>query len=183
MKNKKADRAKLACLLCAPLLVLAGVPAAQRYKAGRQTHDATTQLLDKLSGSLEAPPTSIEKLVAAGADVNRRGSNGFTPLHWAAVNNSPDEARVLLDKGAKINRGDGWGETALARASWYGSSDVVRFLLKRGAQVNVPAHTSDGTHTALSRAQKEADDRRARGKSVERHLEIIQLLKAAGARE
>jgi uncharacterized protein len=42
----------------------------------------------------------IEALLAAGVDVNQQGFNDYTPLHYAASNNDPRLAEILLAAGA-----------------------------------------------------------------------------------
>ncbi len=44
-------------------------------------------------------PDTLRKLIAAGADVNTKNSNGETPLHMA-VNNSNEVIQILLEAGA-----------------------------------------------------------------------------------
>lgn len=76
----------------------------------------------------------MEKLIVAGADVNKK-SVGATPLYWAAYKNSYEAARLLLDKGANINEGmsNGWNPIHIAAKK--GNAEVVKLLIERGADI------------------------------------------------
>jgi len=49
----------------------------------------------------KADPAVIKALLAAGADVNVRGHNGYAALTWALANNNKEIARVLIRSGAR----------------------------------------------------------------------------------
>lgn len=72
----------------------------------------------------------IELLLAFGADIQQRGHNDWTPLHWAAANNQPDAVALLLKHGAdpqartRIDE----CETPIEGAERAGLTDVVRRL-------------------------------------------------------
>jgi ankyrin repeat protein len=68
-------------------------------------------------------PAIVQRLVAAGADVNahsRFSSHTQTPLHWAASSNDVAVLDALLDSGADIEANGAvlGGGTPLADASW-----------------------------------------------------------------
>jgi ankyrin repeat protein len=50
----------------------------------------------------------LAALLAAGADVHRRGLNDWTPLHFAAAADDPVAVTMLLDAGA-----DPWARTRI----------------------------------------------------------------------
>jgi uncharacterized protein len=86
----------------------------------------------------------VRRLIAGGADVNGRGSGGWTPLMSAANNAHVEVAKVLLAKGADVNAACDNGHTALMSiAEGVGIGEV---LLAAGANVN--AQRRDGM-TAL----------------------------------
>ena len=130
---------------------------------------------------------TAQTLIANGANVNRRGLYGQTPLMIAARKGFVEVARLLLDKGADIYARDAKGYTALhcalgAAEWWHGPilpgyhaasltnvaehPALVALLLARGASVN--ARTAFG-ETPLVRA--------ARGG----YLQTAQMLLAHGA--
>jgi hypothetical protein len=60
----------------------------------------------------------------ADADIEVRDEYGRTPLHLAALGNSPDIARLLIDSGANID----------ALSALGNSLEVARLLIERGAK-------------------------------------------------
>lgn len=75
-----------------------------------------------------------EKLLAKGADVNRRFQEGQTLLH---LTRSPGIAALLIDQGVSINTRDQNGRTPLHTASTYDvTQDMAAFLINKGADVN-----------------------------------------------
>jgi hypothetical protein len=90
-------------------------------------------------------PGSVEALLKAGIDVNRRRKDGMTALHVAAVADVPDIVESLLTHGAdvKVRDVDGRTPLGLARQKEASRTDeytgrgakgtVTRILLGRGA--------------------------------------------------
>ncbi len=75
----------------------------------------------------------LELLLAAGADVNTRNSEGGHPLQAAASNNNVPAGRLLLAKGAAIDYRDHTGMSALLQAAANGGDRFVEMLLAKGA--------------------------------------------------
>ena len=73
----------------------------------------------------------IKLLLNNGADVNKSGDDGYSPLHGASKLGNADAVHVLLKAGADANAVDNHGETALHIAARYGHLDVVRVLAER----------------------------------------------------
>ncbi len=46
-------------------------------------------------------PEVLQLLLAKGANINAKGKDGNTALHWAINERHPDAAKVLEDHGAK----------------------------------------------------------------------------------
>lgn len=91
-------------------------------------HDALVPISRKID--LKA----IGKLLKRGADPNAQDDNGFTPLHFAAQEASPEATRMLLEAGADHTLRDAYGNTPLFKAVMNGRNiEVVRLLLDAGA--------------------------------------------------
>jgi ankyrin repeat protein len=78
---------------------------------------------------------AVEKLVAAGADVNLQDKRGWSPLHFAAQACAPDVAAFLIAHGASVDPEDSFGNTPLSTATFNsrGGGDVIRVLRTAGA--------------------------------------------------
>ena len=114
-------------------------------------------------------------LLAKGADVNAKATDGSTALIDAALGNddaiaqllpsSPsskddrlDIVQALLAKGAEVNAKQKNGATALMMASLKGRFDIVRVLLAKGADVNAKEEHG-GTALDAAAAGGHADTR------------------------
>ena len=79
-------------------------------------------------------------------DVNQRGTDGTTALHWAVYNNDVVMVDRLLAARANPNARNDYDSTPLVEAAVVGNPEVIRKLLKAGADVESP--NADG-QTAL----------------------------------
>ncbi|KHJ75984.1 ankyrin repeat protein, partial [Oesophagostomum dentatum] len=88
----------------------------------------------------------VDKLIAAGYDVNRRDYGGWTPISEAVSAGMRDNVRALLKAGAKVDpvstevlndeeNSTGGGITPLMEACDKGFIEIARDLLKCGASV------------------------------------------------
>ena len=75
-------------------------------------------------GDLEA----VKQHVAAGADVNAKDNNGWTPLHFAS--DRKNVAEFLIKKGADVNAKDAYGFTPLDEAD----DETADLLRKHGGK-------------------------------------------------
>ena len=75
----------------------------------------------------------VNLLLAAGADVEVRGSDGNRPLHTVALFGQIDLVELLITHGAEINARNDWGWTPLRFAVDHDQADVVDALVKHGA--------------------------------------------------
>ena len=152
----------------------------RRGDAGKNIHNIGTKpyLAMPKSPSYNYAPETLLKLVErgdvkgaelaikAGADVNRPGMYGYTPLFYAAEKGHSDCVELLVKSGADVNCTAKYGTTPLMRAARNGCDKCVELLIKAGADVNAVEIT---TSTALLEASK--------AKSVR----SVQLLLKAGA--
>lgn len=83
--------------------------------------------------------TSVNALLAKGADPNVPGPEGITPLLVAASMGNIEIARALLAKGAAVNAQDksSWQLAPLMVASFAGHLEMVKFLLDKGADIEL----------------------------------------------
>jgi len=74
----------------------------------------------------------VTMLIEGGTDVNVKDEFGCTPLHWAALADSPAVAGFLIAKGADVNAKHGRGYTPLMTAR---ALPVVELLISKGADI------------------------------------------------
>ena len=114
-----------------------------------------------IQAALDNDTADVQRLIAAGANVNARDSRG-TALGHAAVENSVDMARFLIEAGADVNAKNDDGETALMNALWVhrhqksSEMEIVKPLLEAGADVN--AKCNDGTTALIYAARRSSVD-------------------------
>lgn len=108
----------------------------------------------------------VRELLARGADPNRKGSRGLTPLMAAAVMEFQDPAVIeaLLSKGADVDARDELGRTALDWALLQGDTEVVRKLRAAGGHA-MAAPAPDPAPVAQPRSPRAA---------VEKALALLQ---------
>ena len=87
----------------------------------------------------------VKALLDAGAEVNARGDDGGTVLHWACDRGHAALVEALLDRGAEIDAQDDDGMTPLAMAGCCEHDDIAMLLIKRGAD---PRHEIEGGERA-----------------------------------
>ena len=72
----------------------------------------------------------IDRLIAAGANVNAQDSDGKSPLHYVGA--SVENARLLIENGAEVNARNHRGDTPLFNST----AAVTALLIEKGAAVN-----------------------------------------------
>ena len=123
------------------LLVVFGLAAGAFYKHGGGASKTDVLLIRAASnGDIEG----VKQLLAAGADVNAKYKDGFTPLHRAAREGQKELAELLIAKGADVNARDDIGRTPLYYAAVQGQKEIAELLIAKGANVNaVGKHDSE----------------------------------------
>ena len=111
-------------------------------------------------------------LIAASADVNARDAIGDSPYLRAGARGHTEILRLTLGAGADLKSTNRYGGTALTPACHYGHVDNVRVLLASRIDINQVNRLG---WTCLLEAV-------ILGDGGARHIEIIRMLIAAGAR-
>lgn len=124
-------------------------------------------LQDLPTAVLKEDAASVQKAIAAGANVKTADRYGVTPISIAALNGNARMIQVLLDAGADANSVLNGGESVLMTAARTGRLDAVRALVLAGAKVNY-AEPRRG-QTALLWA------------AVEGHADVVRYLIEMGA--
>ena len=95
--------------------------------------------------------TRIQSLLEQSVDVNASQVDGMTALHWAALHDDLETARLLVKAGADTNAANRYGVTPLTLACTNGNGPLVELLLEAGAD---PDTTLPGGETALMTASR-----------------------------
>jgi len=96
----------------------------------------------------------LPSLVLAGANTSSKDKDGFTAVHWAAIEDEPLVMKCLLDLGLDSNTQDAKGWTPLMHACARGADEVVRVLVDWS--VDIDSRNWDGD-TALQITQRRRD--------------------------
>lgn len=107
----------------------------------------------------------LENMDMWKAQLNKPGSEGFTPLHWAAYLGRLNIARKLIDAGAIVDsRSVNDGKTPLHFAAQGQDYKMVELLINTGANVNVrdnlgftPLHSASSSYYVELLASAGAD--------------------------
>ncbi len=113
--------------------------------------------------SEEGQKAAAELLIARGAQVNAKASDGATPLHWAVLENHPEVVSLLLKNKAQVDAALDNDRTPLHMAR---SVECARLLIEQGAPLDV---IDSNRHTPLH------------GAAVDNLPDIIELLVKSGA--
>lgn len=113
----------------------------------------------------------VKLLLERGADPDVRDTfYRATPMSWAAPKGYTEIVRLLLDKGSKEK-----GQALMAAADG-GFVEMAQMVLSKGDT------TPDMLTTALSRAERAANDKEASAEAKAKSLQVAEVLKKAGAK-
>lgn len=84
-------------------------------------------------GSLD----ELERLAAAGADIDARDAHGQTALMLATVDGHADVVEWLVGRGAMLDHTAKYGLSALMLGVINGHVDIVRTLVRAGANLTL----------------------------------------------
>lgn len=125
------------------LLLAAGAPVNCKV-----IEDCSTPLHKACAGSKDGHLSSVNQLIAGGADVHALNKWRETPLLTAANHGQASAVKALLKAGADPCRCTDTGWSPLSIAAYKGHDDVVELLLEHGA----PTEEYDPTLSALLQA-------------------------------
>ena len=153
---------------------------------------AVGQTEDELLNAIrKSDVASVKSLLAKGVNVNATYRYDRTPLSFACDRGNTEIVKLLLDAGASVNAKDSfYGATPLTWASSKGYVEIVGMLLERGAtgKDGVLVEAAGEGNTEMARMVLRSGGLEAEilsialGKAVNhQHMEIVELLKSAGA--
>jgi ankyrin repeat protein len=124
------------------------------------------------SGDVE----TLERLLAAGHDINAKDEHGQTALMVAARDGRTAVVQLLVGRGADLNHTAKFRLTALMLAVVNGREPIVRALVEAGADLSVRGSGAPGFHekTALDLALAQGRDEQDG---------IVRSIRAAGTPE
>jgi ankyrin repeat protein len=134
-----------------------------------------------MQASAKGDIEEMQRQLSSGADPNAQDSSGWTALMYATQTDRAEAMKILLDAGASPNAFSYLGQTALMAVSGAYSSAPEKFRLLLAARADVNVQDHDG-HTALMFAMYGALVANDDSPSFLQRLELISLLRAAGAR-
>lgn len=120
-----------------------GNPALVRLFLAKGANINATNSLGRTALSIVADnATTVQTLLAAGADPSVADVAGYTPLHYAARDGATEASKDLLAHGAPVNARDAHGATPLCVAAANSHPDVVAVLLQYHADPGLPGEVT-----------------------------------------
>jgi len=129
------------------------LPMAKAEKSGVDMKPAVTENEEQLAqlfyqAAIDGDIEQVRLLISKGADVNKTGAIGWTPLLGAVNEGHVQVVKLLLENGADVDVGDGW-YTPLYYPIWDDNIDIemIKTLISSGADVNT--HPKEESNTPL----------------------------------
>ncbi len=148
---------------------------------------------DLLEAARKSDAAKVKDLLAKGANVNAKSPYGATPLFFACDRGSVEVVKVLLEHGADVNVQDTfYRATPLAWALNKGKPEIIKLLVEGGAKGLDQAmnFAVNGNHLEVAKVtlakadfNQETLDKYLRAANKKGQKEIVEALKAAGAKE
>jgi cytohesin len=112
---------------------------------------------DLVQSAIQGDLGKIKDLLARGADVNARDSQGYTALHMAAGRRDKEAVEFLISRGAIVGAVDNlWKNTPLHMAAAFGKRETAELLIASGADINAKMITGrTPLHQAAERGHQE----------------------------
>jgi ankyrin repeat protein len=119
------------------VLLLFGLPVAASGDLLSDDEPAANGKTPLMTAAREGDAAAVNRLIAAGADVNEANAGGATALMFATLSGDPMVTSLLLRAGARTDSKAKLGWTALALAAVKGYTEVGEVLLDAGASQGV----------------------------------------------
>jgi hypothetical protein len=147
---------------------------------------------DLLTAVRKGDAARVKVLLEQGADVNAKSPYGATGLFFAADRGNMEIIRILIDHGADVKVKDTfYGASAVTWAAMKSHADVIKLLLSKGApdadnalMTGISNGNVETVKAALeykSQIKSEMLSQALAEANSEKHTEIAELLKSAGA--
>ena len=114
-------------LLCCLTVLFMGNTIANETKDSMQDH--------LLAAAAQNQSEIVQRLLAAGVDIETRDTHGSTALLLATHANAAEVARILIESGADVNAMDNISDSPYLYAGAEGRLEILRMTLKHGADL------------------------------------------------
>ena len=98
-----------------------------------QGGNTTKELITLIQAATNGDFASVQAYLDAGVDINARDNNGWSPLHWAALEGHKDIVELLINKGANVNAKDELGDTPLD----FAKIEIAQILILNGGKTGM----------------------------------------------
>ncbi|MFL0363307.1 M48 family metallopeptidase [Bacillus sp. PK3_68] len=98
-----------------------------------------------IEATVKGDTAAVAAFITKGEDVHTMDNQGYTPLHWAVLDNNKEMVDELLKAGADPNQEDYYGMTPFTKAAEQGNAEMVQRLAKAGGDPNYQSEGEDET--------------------------------------